>query len=284
VRRRAKIFTPTSAIFLVALLFLAGWAVPTLIMRYRAASQLREDGFLYFDHRLVAGNPGIPSVKVSARVNISRRTLAAITLLQPRYVTVQGSSTITNLNFLAPLKSVETIDIESCPALEDVGGIRNLVSLQMLILDDCPGVHSIDIFSRLQSLHRLSLESCSNLRDLRALQQMPSLEQLYLSDCGALTTLDELPVLPKLRTLKLAGCKHLQDIRGVTRLPALEDLDLTDCVELQDVSVLFSLKSLERIYLSGCTNVPSAQIRRLTVALPSAEISADKPATVPGAE
>jgi hypothetical protein len=278
--RRVTGLTPKSAILLAACLLLVGWAASKWVLRYQAVSQLRKDGFQYFDHTLGSDN----DIAKTKRLSISQQTLAAIAFLQPRYVTVRGYPTITNLDFLSHLKSVENIDIEDCPALENVGALRNLPSTQWIVLTDCPGVHDLDVFSRMQSLHRLSLENCPDLRDFHGLQQLPSLTELSLADCQALTTLDELPAHPKLRNLSLYGCKHLHDIHGVTRFPALERLDLTDCVELRDISPLYTLTALDTVDLTGCTNLPPTQLRALRSALPNAQIfpeADDRPTTAP---
>lgn len=258
---RVNRLTPKSAAILVACLLLVAWAVPKWVARYQAISQLREDGFLYFDHGL-RNQAGVTNLR------ISKETVAAIAFLQPRMVTIKGCSTLRNLDFLVPLKSAQLVDISDCPALEDIGGIRNLVSADTIIMTDCSSLHSMDVFSGLHGVWVLSLEGCSNLRDFSALQQMPSLYSLTLGDCTMLTTLDQLPALKNLRTLNLRRCKHLRDVRGITRFLAMDDLDLTDCTDLQDIRPLLDARTLRSMSLSGCINVPPAQIRALRAALP----------------
>ena len=149
-RRASRLWVNSTAV-LVAFLLLLAWGLPKWIARSRAMSQLQKDGFLYADHGL------IPDYRRPKDLTISPETAAAIALLQPRDVIVKGSSTITNLDFLAPLKSVKLLEFEYCPQMNNVGGIRNLASVEMLILSDCSSIHSMDVFSRLRSLRMLSL-------------------------------------------------------------------------------------------------------------------------------
>lgn len=128
-----------------------------------------------------------------------------------------------------------------------------------------------DMLQRLQP-NDLYFLGCDKLENVDALQTINNLKNLHLCNCTMLQNVDGLKNHTSLRRLLLYACSSLQNIDGLGRLTELEYLDLCGCTELRKVNRLKNITSLRHISLEDCHNIPAADLRELSAALPNTKI------------
>ncbi|KAL0007250.1 hypothetical protein SO802_008752 [Lithocarpus litseifolius] len=112
-----------------------------------------------------------------------------------------------------PLSQLKVLELEKINDLESLPeeGLRNLVSLQRLIIQSCDGLVSLPWIGSLTSLHTLQIWSCPNLTSLpQEIRNLTSLEELDISHCPNLTSLpQEIRNLTSLKELSILNCPLL---------------------------------------------------------------------------
>ena len=173
---------------------------------------------------------------------------------------------------LHALKTLKSVDIESCKSLEEVFELGEadegsseekelplLSSLTELHLSFLPELKCIwkgpTRHVSLQNLFYLELLSLNKLTFIftpSLARSLPKLKRLYISKCGQLKhiireedgdrdIIPESPRFPKLKTLRISQCGKLKYVFPVSMsltlqsLPQLETLEIRDCFELEHI-------------------------------------------------
>ncbi|KAJ4780739.1 NBS-LRR-like resistance protein [Rhynchospora pubera] len=86
------------------------------------------------------------------------------------------------------LPSLEILNIENCPGIESFPPGLHLPSLERLNIENCPGIESFPPGLHLPSLERLNITNCPGIESfpLRLQQRLPSLQYLRIVHCPAL--------------------------------------------------------------------------------------------------
>ncbi|CAN6564392.1 unnamed protein product [Malus baccata var. baccata] len=110
--------------------------------------------------------------------------------------------------------SLEVLIISQCPDLEAIPSLDNLTSLIKLKIEDCGRLTSIPSgFASCTSLTDLSIDGCHNLISLgdHNLDNLTSLTELKIEDCGRLTSIPSgLASCTSLTDLSVDGCHNLK--------------------------------------------------------------------------
>jgi Leucine-rich repeat (LRR) protein len=171
---------------------------------------------------------------------------------RPIDLNLRSCPALQNVDGLKELKSLRSLNLSSCPALQNVDGLEELKSLTWLDLSDCYALRNVDGVKELKSLTWLNLSYCPALQNVDGLKELKSLTWLSLSRCPALQNVDGLKELKSLISLNLNDCEALQNVGGLEELKSLTWLDLSSCYALQNVDGLKELKSLTSLDLSNC--------------------------------
>ena len=141
------------------------------------------------------------------------------------------------------------IGYPSCPALENVDGLRGLNGLQVVVILHCP-----------------------LLLNLEGLNGIPHLRILHQHDCRALQNFDHLKGLAELEELHLSRCTRLRNMDALKGGTKLQRIVLRDCPALENVDALKGLTQLRHLYLYNCPKLTPEAIATLKAALPNTTI------------
>nr|POE69753.1 putative disease resistance rpp13-like protein 1 [Quercus suber] len=113
--------------------------------------------------------------------------------------------------------------------------LQSCMSLQNLIICNCPRLISIPDLRNLHSLTYLEIYSCPDLISIPDLKELPSLAQLEIWDCSNLILIPDLKEYPSLTQLKISGCSNLISIPDIHELHSLTHLGIRQCQKLRGV-------------------------------------------------
>ena len=131
--------------------------------------------------------------------------------------------------------SLQYLIICNCPHLISIPDLRNLHSLTELSIRDCSSLIVIPNLKELLSLTHLKISSCLNLISVPDLKELPSLTQLEICSCSKLKSIPDLKELPSLTLLKIYGCSDLISIPDIRELHSLTHLGIRKCQNLRCV-------------------------------------------------
>ncbi|XP_030939351.1 putative disease resistance protein At3g14460 [Quercus lobata] len=131
--------------------------------------------------------------------------------------------------------SLQYLIICNCPHLISIPDLRNLHSLILLEIDSCPNLISIPDLKDLPSLTRLEIRSCSKLKSIPDLKELPSLTGLDICDCSDLVLIPDLKELSSLTQLRISGCHNLISIPDIRQLRSLTQLGIRRCQNMRCV-------------------------------------------------
>ena len=173
--------------------------------------------------------------------------------------------------------------------VENLEGIERFTGLDMLFLNDNPGI-DISGLGGAASLTYLELALCeledvsellgleslaglnlmqNRLTDISALRRMSALTELYLDYNEDLEDVSALSGLHALRTLSLKGTA-VTDLSAIAGLTGLSTLDIEGC-RIESIEPLLGLKNLRTLYAAGC-GLSSDELSQLGRALPNCTI------------
>jgi len=159
--------------------------------------------------------------------------LTNLTNLVLRSSVTKTCSSLQNVDVLANLTKLTSLDLRSCSSLQNADGLSNLTNLTSLNLLGCESLQNVDGLSNLTNLTSLNLGSCDSLQNADGLSNLTNLTSLNLTWCKSLQNVDGLANLTKLPNLDLARCISLQNVDGLANLPNLTNLDLFRCDKVQ---------------------------------------------------
>ncbi|XP_048423177.1 putative disease resistance protein RGA3 [Pyrus x bretschneideri] len=152
--------------------------------------------------------------------------------------------------------SLETIIIQECPNLEAIPSLDNLTSLTELIISGCDGLIRLPSgLASCTSLTSLIVSFCRNLEAIPSLDNLTSLTELLIAGCDGLIRLPSgLASCTSLTLLAVNLCCNLEAIPSLDNLTSLTALRVYLCanlISLADDNVS-SLQSLSSLDLSDC--------------------------------
>lgn len=147
-------------------------------------------------------------VKAAHRDQVGMWTLRALGALDERPSLSLSQLQIRDLDFLAGLSALESLDANMCKSLVHVDGLAGMSSLRIFSARMCPLLANID-----------------------GLAGLPVLRTIHLV-ASAVSTVAPLAGLPALSSLRMSGCKSLGSVAELAGLESLEYLDLARCVGL----------------------------------------------------
>jgi hypothetical protein len=166
-----------------------------------------------------------------------------------------------DLDALAGLTSLKSLNLENCNELKDVEGLKKLTTLKHLNLRGCSNLVSLNAVANLTSLEFLDVRLCLKLRSWEFLKNLSRLKSLDVRDTG-----NEFPDLKDLTMLENLGAKmrYTNDFKAFLSFPSLKSLALAGCDRyLFGLEVLSSLKFLTSLEIEGAVQSTSG-IERLT--------------------
>lgn len=221
-----------------------------VIQKNRDITDLSNVGFIWNETR-----KSISAVTWESRKILSLRNFSDIIhRMRPKELNFAGSS-LTNVDGIERLNSIQKIDLSGCRFLHHVDGLSGLDSLEVLNLSGCSSLRSIVGLRRLNSLENLILDHCESLNSVEGLSGLKSLRTLYLNSCKSLKNIDGLRELPALHYLDLRYCLSLENIDGLQGVDSLESIYLSHCKSLRNVDSLKGKFALQNLYLDSCSSL-----------------------------
>ena len=120
-------------------------------------------------------------------------------------------SSIRSLSRLRPLGGLEMLDLEICRNLESLDGIETFAGLKCLVLNEAHQISSLERLTALKHLEALIIRDCGEIDTLAPLAELGNLKAVSFS--GAKTKIADgnlvpLTTLPKLSMLMFAPRRH----------------------------------------------------------------------------
>ncbi|XP_068343522.1 putative disease resistance protein RGA3 [Pyrus communis] len=159
------------------------------------------------------------------------------------------------LSGLHSCTSLRTLDIYNCRNLRTLSGhgLQTPVSLEHMVISDCPNLEAIPSLDNLTSLTKLIIWDWDGLiSQPSGLASCTSLTHLSVSNCPNLEAIPSLDNLTSLTELRVDFCDNLISLadHNVSSLQSLSSLDLSYCGKLQYLPKgLHSLSRLEKLSL-----------------------------------
>ncbi len=212
--------------------------------------------------------PGFRSLRLLQRVGEKitdlsplRRVSAAIESLS-----LHNARRLASVAALAPCAKLRSLDLRRCEALCDLSGLadeRSAVAwaLESLNLQGCAALKDVGPFGALRRLRSLDLSLCAELVDVAPLGRCAELRTLVLTGCQSVREVGGLVGCKELTTLFLSRCTGIDDVDVLVGCTALEVLHLNRCPQLIDVGELGHCPSLRLLNLasSGVQRLPCRQ-------------------------
>ena len=234
---------PVAVVLVIGVGFVWPW-----VEKQQAISLLANEGFTWNQEKaaIVVGTyEGRKTTKLDHLARAVRR-------LNPSVFDLTGCDALRDVDGLAGLAALQSVNLPDCQALENLDGLRGLTALQSLNLGNCQMLRNVDGLRNLAALQSLSLRGCQTLQDVNVLSGLTALQGLDLSGCQALRNVDGLKRLTALKNVNLADCRALENLDGLRGLIFLQDVDLSNCITLRDVDGLADLTALQNLGLRGC--------------------------------
>ena len=146
------------------------------------------------------------------------------------------ANAVRDISPLASLHKIEYLNLHSNSAIVSILPLRNLRSLEKLILANVTVGDQVEILGHLTNLHYLNLRN-SGIEDISPLANLNGLAYLNLHSNPSINSIVALNNLPKLETLLLAHVPIGDQIGFLQRLPNLKELNIRD-TGIQDLSFL----------------------------------------------
>lgn len=131
-----------------------------------------------------------------------------------------------DLSFLTPAMGLQSLQIQDCPQLSDIGGLATQPRLDTLKLSLVPALSNFAPISRLEKLVTLDMWECAGLENLDFLADAPDLRELQVENCRQLASIEGLRNCTGLRSLVIQNCPLISDLTVVGSLTSLESLTL----------------------------------------------------------
>lgn len=159
-----------------------------------------------------------------------------------------ADAAIISVDVLALRPELESLVIEDCDELKDLGGVTGLVNLKNLSIElpyNCPEP-DLGRLIQLESLTLAGFKNCSFLRNL------VNLRTLTMDNC-AVENRSELAGLVNLKELTCTAFIGMiaRDYRFISSVPALERLDIRGMSTYEDISGFFNIPTLKELNISG---------------------------------
>ncbi|KAK3432315.1 hypothetical protein EUGRSUZ_E04208 [Eucalyptus grandis] len=123
--------------------------------------------------------------------------------------------------------SLSVLSIQACFSLKSLPTVQNLIDLLELELLNL-AVEEIKGLGELHSLEVLVVSYCPIVH-LNGLSKLTSLKRLSLKNCNSLDKLSNVSNLTMLKVLEIHQCQGICDIEGLEELSSLEELHVSEC-------------------------------------------------------
>ena len=168
---------------------------------------------------------------------------------------VKSDKQISDIEAVARLRNLRVLDVSRCDSLSNLNPLGSLITLQSLYCGSCHSLRDLDPVAGLPRLKDLDVSSCSSLNSLRGLAGSMALESLWLSYGRTLCDLGPLMEIATLNFLDVRGCYALSDLRVLAHMRGLTTLDLSWCHAVTDLSALVSLTGLRTLCFRQCNSL-----------------------------
>ncbi len=168
-----------------------------------------------------------------------------------------GSGSLGNIDALADLTQLETLDLAMCFSVS-IHSLARLTRLRRLSLASTgdpsrvPSPQNISPLAGMNELRHLDLGGCVPMEGWHVLAGLTKLETLSLAGHKDIYSADKVTALTNLRELNLAGCEQLRDFGFLAGMTELRNLDLSGCTCLYSLSDIAGLGELRSLNLSDC--------------------------------
>jgi hypothetical protein len=179
-------------------------------------------------------------------------------------------------------------EIRRCRSLEFEHSVNDLIleavrrfeELEVLKVEDCLFVNSLQPLETMNNLKVLILKSNNSLENLNLLLKTPHLQHLRLNRFNGLKDIYGLENCTELRSLVLRSCPNLEDAGVLEHCTRLEHLELLSCgvsclnsllhlshlknlrlkaLEVEELSFLNGLQELEELVIEDCKSATCFQ-------------------------
>jgi Leucine-rich repeat (LRR) protein len=191
------------------------------------------------------------------------KNITKLSLLGNFYNPSGNGTSIQNVDGLAFLTNLISLDLSNCDSLQNIDGLAKLTKLTSLDLNNCGSLQNVDGLANCTNLTNLDLGQCGSLQNIDGLANCTNLTSLnlrsWLRDSQktktAISNLESIPDrlanCTKLTSLDLSYWSQIQNVDGLAKLTNLTSLDLRWCKSLQNVDGLANLNNLTQLVLES---------------------------------
>jgi len=161
---------------------------------------------------------------------------------------------LASISALANTTALQTLSIEDCPALSDLGDIP--ASIQELTLSDC-AITSLEVLPELPNCDSLSVQSCESLTSIQGLASLTALQWFSIAACTNLVDLNSHGSLEVLERALFSNLPLSQSLEGFGPTPALRELRVSNCESIEQLGLSGLPEEMTSIELGDCPALPS---------------------------
>ncbi|MFA4985445.1 MAG: hypothetical protein WC712_02565 [Candidatus Brocadiia bacterium] len=191
-----------------------------------------------------------------------------------------GLSCITDLKWLADLRALDTLELNSCPNLTSFAGLADMPSL-IRIKANGSAIESLQGIEVLTLLGSLEIENCTNLRDIASLANTVTLKSLMITGSSRIESFAPLKNLSCISYLSLSSpadadfgplgeltgmkylyiveCPGMKTLDFCERMTGLSMIDLVDCPDLENIEGLSGLQNMKYVTINKAPTLSSVR-------------------------
>ena len=165
-----------------------------------------------------------------------------------------AANALSDLDFIRNLPQLTGLHLEGLERVSEFSPLLAQRSLSSLTLEDCPALELLDVLPPLGNLHSLTLAGSSlrcGLQDI--VDRAPELRSLNLEFSSWVNDITPITSL-NLDSLSLWTCRMIIDFMPLSEMHQLTYLDLED-TNIGDLTPLGQLAELDTLWLRDCENV-----------------------------
>jgi hypothetical protein len=182
-----------------------------------------------------------------------------------RDLRLEGNPALTDLDGLDHLTGAGKIFVDANSALRNVEGLRNLSSVDSLVIDDSPittvaGLRGLNIVETTLRLRATRLTNLAGLENL-VFGPQASVELFENAELSSLTGLSAR--VTSLLALSISGAAKLTDLTGLENVLDVGALDISRNAKLTSLGALQSLRSAPSFAVTDNVRLPACEARAL---------------------
>ena len=186
------------------------------------------------------------------KCDIDWKVLEESCILSIRTCKMLMCQNILNFRVIGLMENLRVFELYGCD-IDHISDVAGLMKLENVSISDCPNLESVEGLRDLVNLRSICIENCHNIGVL-PFGQLKKLKSIFLREMS-IVNLDELWDLENICNVNLIDCQNLVSVNGLCGSTGMKRIAISGCDSLICVDVLEKLWELEYICVRHCGKI-----------------------------